>query len=187
MVTKKNKMLQTNSIFNYFNSTNLILKIHNIYLFIITAKNTNFFIPVLNNKNFDTVNLHSNNYQIKKKLNKNLSLNFFYSYFNIQWCHIGFKGKSYRIRAFNKSNKFTFNFGYSHWTKLKLEKHWKIFRKRRQRFYILGYFKKSFQLFKFFFRYIRIINRYTLRGLRLAKQPIKRRFGKISQHISSLH
>jgi hypothetical protein len=31
------------------------------------------------------------------------------------------------------------------------------------------------------------MNCYTLRGLRLKKQFVIRRFGKISQHISKLH
>ena len=36
-------------------------------------------------------------------------------------------------------------------------------------------------------RYIKEINRYTLRGLRVKKQKLKKRFGKISQMVSSLH
>ena len=45
----------------------------------------------------------------------------------------------------------------------------------------------AFDLYSQIFPNIKLINRYTKRGLRFKRQAIIRRFGKISQHISSLH
>jgi hypothetical protein len=43
------------------------------------------------------------------------------------------------------------------------------------------------QFFKRLLPKVRVYNPYTMRGLRLKKQAIIRRFGKISQHVSILH
>ncbi len=49
---------------------------------------------------------------------------------------------------------------------------------------------KSYRITKFFKKEIstiKVLNSYTKRGLRLRKQFIRRRFGKVSQVVSSLH
>ena len=103
------------------------------------------------------------------------------------WGKIVFKGKGYRIRCFRDNKKFTFNFGRSHWTKLKCKNLWYLFRFARQKFYISTLLLPDYLIFKKILQNIKKPNRYTLRGLRLKKQILKRRFGKISQYISSLH
>jgi hypothetical protein len=58
---------------------------------------------------------------------------------------------------------------------------------RRQNYMCI--IKKYSQLknFKKKIKFIKLLNVYTKRGLRLKKQFIRRRFGKISQVVSSLH
>jgi len=49
---------------------------------------------------------------------------------------------------------------------------------------------KNYDDYKFFktdLKFYKALNVYTKRGLRLKKQYIKKRFGKISQVVSSLH
>lgn len=111
----------------------------------------------------------------------------FLSYFLIlKWSRVMFKGKGFRVRLYRKSGKVVLNFGYSHWTRLKFGESWNFFKLRRQNYL---FFSTIDLFFINFCRKIlvRKLNRYTQRGLRLKKQIIKRRFGKISQYISSLH
>lgn len=102
------------------------------------------------------------------------------------WSRVVFKGKGYRMRKFKKKKKITFNFGHSHWTKLSWKTPYLQFiRKKRQNqlffcFSYVLYTQLGLQL-----QELRRINRYTKRGLRLKKQQIRRRFGKISQMISA--
>lgn len=108
------------------------------------------------------------------------------SFINL-WARIIFKGKGFRIRNFQTDLKLTFNFGYSHWTKLKLYKKWFFWKIRRQSYMIVTADYSSLKIFNNTLPKIKLMNKYTQRGLRLKKQCIVRRFGKISQYISSLH
>ena len=134
-------------------------------------------------KDFDYFNknsIHIKNYKLIYKIN--------YIYLFILKCNrISFKGKGYRVRIFRKKKKITFNFGHSHWTKLKTYSTWDFFKFRRQRYLFAGCHNKLYLIFSNKLSKIRTMNRYTLRGLRMKKQAIKQRFGKISQYISSLH
>lgn len=179
-------MLQTNSVFNFFNLNVNVYELNKTKFLVFKGQNVLFYLS-FEKSIFDIFNNHFSSYRYKKRLNKSLMFTYFYNFFFIYWFHISFKGKSYRIRAFKKVKRFTFNLGYSHWTRLKLNKFWKIMKRRRQKYVLFTETRMNKVLFGFFFRYLREMNRYTLRGIRLSKQPIKRRFGKISQHISSLH
>ncbi len=98
------------------------------------------------------------------------------------------RGKAYRVRLFKKNNKFTLNFGYSHWCKLLYkEDYFKFFKIKRQNYVVL--FNTRWEAFylKYIFSKLRIYNKYTRRGIRLKKTPYIKRFGKISQVNSSLH
>lgn len=49
---------------------------------------------------------------------------------------------------------------------------------------------KNYEFYKFIktdLKFFKKLNSYTKRGLRLRKQYIQKRFGKISQVVSSLH
>lgn len=113
---------------------------------------------------------------------------FFFKTFSLHWFRVSFKGKGYRLRKFKKHNKVTLNFGHSHWAKLILERGLFFFKKIRRQNYICSV--KSYSAFKELrkgFKVFKRLNPYTKRGLRLKKQFIRKRFGKISQVVSSLH
>lgn len=159
------------------NNVCIYTKSYKISIFRINKKYLIYYI--LGNSNL--------NYYVNFKLTNPKYFNKFIHYLIPYWGKIIFKGKGYRIRCFRKNKKFTFNFGRSHWTKLKLDNFWFLFRFARQKFYITTISLTNYLKFKKCLQNIKKPNRYTLRGLRLKKQIIRRRFGKISQYISSLH
>lgn len=183
------KVLQTGSIFNFYNSGELILshKLSSNKIFFFKGNNICLWLSAPRDCRLDSLNNHASGYKRSTSLKPLVSLRVIAPCFLIQWAHISFRGKSFRVRNFCRFNKFTFNFGYSHWTKLKLSVFWSFFKRRRQRYVIFTYSIKDFKYFTRFFPNIRRYNCYTMRGLRLKKQPIVRRFGKISQHVSILH
>lgn len=180
-------MLQRNSFFNYFNQILNLKKTKKTKIAKIIIKNAEVYVALPDERVWDNYNLQGTYVKNTKKIYKTVSENYFYNNFFIKWGRVVFKGKSYRIRNFKKNNKFTFNFGYSHWTRLKLFKNWQCFKRKRQNHVVFTYTLKDFLYFSRFLPYVRFMNCYTLRGLRLKKQFVIRRFGKISQHISKLH
>jgi hypothetical protein len=149
----------------------------NVYIYEYFLKKGFKFIYACFNDNV-TVSRHS-----FKKFNKFLSTTLMW-----HWIRIAFKGKGYRMRKFQKSIKLTLNFGHSHWAKVGFDGHYFWIRKMRRQNYmciIKGY--KNLRGAKLELKYIRRLNKYTKRGLRLRKQFLQRRFGKISQVVSSLH
>jgi hypothetical protein len=136
----------------------------------------NFFY-LLNKKNFYVdvkASLISHKYYVAT---------YVYFFSRIIW-----RGKAYRVRLFKKNNKFTFNFGYSHWTKLIYDSSKFLFYKLGRQNYLVLYHTREQQheLFSLFSN-IRKMNKYTKRGIRVKKLPYIRRFGKISQVNSSSH
>lgn len=108
--------------------------------------------------------------------------------YTLHWMRVSFKGKGYRLRKFKKFNKVTLNFGHSHWARLSLLVGCFFFKKFKRQNYIC--IAKTYSLYKGFknsLKFFKKLNSYTKRGLRLKKQFIRRRFGKISQVVSSLH
>lgn len=118
-----------------------------------------------------------------RKLNK-----FILKTFSLHWMRISFRGKGYRLRKFKTFSKVTLNFGHSHWAKLALVSDIYFFKKLRRQNYLC--FVKGYDFYKYLkldMKIFKALNVYTKRGLRLKKQFIKKRFGKISQVVSSLH
>lgn len=141
-------------------------------------KINNFIILVLNS---------GGHCYTQKKFIKKLQHFFTYT-FLMYYLRIVWRGKAYRIRFFKKSNKFTFNFGHSHWYKLTYDKQYiSFFRLKRQSY--LVYFADKMKKLKLekLFNSIRIYNKYTKRGIRVKKTSYIKRFGKISQVNSVLH
>lgn len=104
------------------------------------------------------------------------------------WFKMTFRGKGFRVRKFLKNRKITFNFGRSHWTKVYIPNNYTLVIKIRRQNYIFMMFKfKPYLYLRSLLRLVKPINCYTKRGLRLKKQVIGKRFGKVSQMISSLH
>lgn len=127
------------------------------------------------------------NTNIKNKNYQTYLYNFFKSSFIIMWTRVVFRGKGFRTRNFQKELKLTFNFGHSHWDKVKFYRWFFFFKLKRQNYLILSVLLEKLYLFEWLLSRVRVINRYTNRGLRIKKQPIIRRFGKISQVVSLLH
>lgn len=108
--------------------------------------------------------------------------------FSMHWMRISFRGKGYRLRKFKKLSKVTLNFGHSHWAKIVLNRVLYFFKKiKRQNYICLAKTYSNYKFFKNNIKFFKSLNIYTKRGLRLKKQYIKKRFGKISQVVSSLH
>lgn len=108
--------------------------------------------------------------------------------FSLHWMRVSFRGKGYRLRKFKTFSKVTLNFGHSHWAKLALLPDIFFFKKLRRQNYLC--FMKGYDFYKQLkleMKIFKALNTYTKRGLRLKKQYIKKRFGKISQVVSSLH
>ena len=123
------------------------------------------------------------NIKYKKRLKFFFRETFVSFYLRLIW-----RGKAYRVRFFKKSQKFTFNFGHSHWYKLFYNKNnFQFYRMRRQSYLVTYYNKFEYLILRDLFNGIRAYNHYTKRGIRLKKTFFKQRFGKISQVNSILH
>ena len=157
----------------------LTIKLTDKYLNNILIKKINNFLLIL---------FINNIHAFIKKKHWNLWKNYFTYTFILYFLRIIWRGKAYRVRLFKKHQKFTFNFGHSHWYKMiyfktKLE----FFRLRRQNYIVFIQNRFDLKRVKAFFNGIRTYNKYTRRGIRLKKSPYIRRFGKISQVNSILH
>lgn len=98
---------------------------------------------------------------------------------------IRYHGKGYKIRKCNKLSKLTCRFGKSHWTKVFFnQKNIIIKRTKKNTYTIFTLKKKNFFSLKKLVLEIKGISRYTKRGIRLSRQGVKKRFGKVSQASS---
>lgn len=189
-------MLQVIGGGNTFKFLKHIYKVKNGYISINTFKSTygsnkvSLYIPLKSYKEFDSFNkIKTCNIanSIKKNVNYIHIKNFFKNSFIAIWTRIVFRGKGFRIRNFRKDLKLTFNFGHSHWDKVKFYKWWYFFKLRRQSYVVISLYVGIVRLFEQLLSTVKVVNRYTNRGLRIKRQPIIRRFGKISQVVSLLH
>lgn len=146
----------------------------------------NFKIKQINNIFFIILNYqekHYKNTKFVKKYKKYFIHTFVIFYYRIIW-----RGKAYRVRFFKKYNKFTFNFGHSHWNKLIYNKlDFNFYKIGRQNYIIMFKHRLQINYVTKTFNNLRIMNKYTKRGIRIKQTPYIRRFGKISQVNSSLH
>ncbi len=101
--------------------------------------------------------------------------------FSFNWLRLTWRGKTYIVYFFKKKQIYSFRFGFSHWSKLRYTLNYNSFKFNRQSyfFYCIGY--KSYKILRNYIKSIKLINKYTKRGLRVKKQSFVRRFGKISQ------
>lgn len=96
-----------------------------------------------------------------------------------------YQGKGYKIKKFNRLSKITFRFGKSHWTKVVYNKKiLQIKRTKKNAYCCVSIKNKTFLNFKQLIKKIKGINKYTKRGVRLTRQLVKKRFGKVSQASS---
>jgi len=166
---------------SYLPHTSLIL--NNSFLVYIYYLSDFYFIYTINfYNNYNPLNNAGDWHQKYPSLKYNLI-----NLLKLYWHRVMFKGKGFRVRIFGQNNKITLNFGYSHWTKLKFFNFWTFFKLHRQNYLTFTSSKSDSEHFRCIIPKIKVMNRYTLRGLRLKRQTIKKRFGKISQYVSSLH
>lgn len=169
-------------------------------LIFLKKKNNNNLTIILYNKNIsitlacnNTVKLDLESYCIKIKKNKNdnifnLNYNFnevnkylktFELYFFIK---IKFKGKGFKIKFNKKLKLIKFYFGRSHITFVKLKKI-KLKKITKYKFLLkslnLAKLKKNSSKIT----YIKPVNLYTLRGIRMSRQLIRKRKGKKSSYM----
>lgn len=153
---------------------------------LIRSSTEKIVLKKINNISFFLLNYKQNLFKQPFYINK--LTNYFVHSYVIYFLRIVWRGKAFRIRYFKKYNKFTFNFGHSHWVKLLfLPEIFNFFKTRRQSY--LSIFKERLNIFELVssFNNLRQMNKYTKRGIRIKTTPYIRRFGKISQVNSSLH
>lgn len=105
----------------------------------------------------------------------------------LSWDFLKFKyhGKGYKIKKFNTLGKLTFRFGKSHWTKaLYNPSLYNIRRTKKNTYCVLNSQNLKLNFLLQILKNVKGVNRYTKRGVRLTRQSIKKRFGKISQASS---
>ena len=148
-------MILSNSVVNFFNRNAVVLQHQETRNIITTSfcKKSKLLtaVPVIH---WDSLNFSYSNMFLKKTNQKKLFLKFFYNCFIFQWARVNYRGKSFRVRNFCNNNKFTMNFGYSHWTKLKLLQNWAFFKKKRQHFIVYTFTLKDFNYFLRFWPHI---------------------------------
>ena len=92
-----------------------------------------------------------------------------------------YSGKGLKIKKANKQEQILFNLGSSHISKLLFNKKVaRVFRTRKNTYTFLSY-RAQQPLTPALMKRVRPFNKYTKRGVRLSRQPIARRFGKVSQ------
>lgn len=105
----------------------------------------------------------------------------------IKWIFKKFKyhGKGYKVKKFNSLSKITFRLGKSHWTKVLFNQN-KITIKRTKKntYTCITTNRYSLSRLQIMVKKIKGANIYTKRGLRLNRQTLKKRFGKVSQASS---
>lgn len=147
-----------------------------------------YSITLVKNKKKIKIDLESYSIKINLDINYNNNLNFkqinkflktFEVYFFIK---IKFKGKGFKIKFNKKLKIIKFYFGRSHMTFFKLKKI-KLKKITKYKFILknLNFTKLKTNASKI--TKIKPINVYTLRGIRLAKQIIRKRKGKKSSYI----
>lgn len=144
-----------------------------------------FFTPSI--QCFDSLNTLTSCYRVQNAPKTLYTLFKISKLFFIFWRRVAFRGKSFRVRNFKPLLRVILNFGHSHKTHLYLNAVWSFLKKRRQSYVWFTMCERTFKCLLRFLPRIKVYNRYTMRGLRFKKQAIVRRFGKLSQHISSLH
>ena len=121
----------------------------------------------------------------KSKINNTYLFFLFKNKFKWIFNKFKYRGKGFKVKKFNRLSKITFRFGKSHWTKLIYNKKKLIVKRTKKNTYCCISIKKNiFYNFKLLIKKIKGVNKYTKRGVRLTRQLLKKRFGKISQASS---
>jgi len=150
--------------------------------------NNLYSVNLVNNKKNIRINLES--YSIRMKFGYNFDNNYniklfnnfiktFESYFFLK---IKFKGKGFKIKFNKKLKLIKFYFGRSHITFFKL-KTLKLKKITKYKFLLKNLNFNKLKKKASEMTYIKPVNVYTLRGIRLSRQFIRKRKGKKSSYI----
>lgn len=150
--------------------------------------NNLYSINLVNNKKNIKINLES--YSIKLKFSYNydnnfnikLLTNFIKTFENYFFLKIKFKGKGFKIKFNKKLKLIKFYFGKSHITFFKL-KTLKLKKITKYKFLLKNLNFNKLKKKASEMTYIKPVNVYTLRGIRLSRQFISKRKGKKSSYI----
>lgn len=165
MENKKNKNDLTIILYNNVYLLNLIFKKKNIKIDL-----ESYCLKFKHSANGD------NNVNFKRA---NTFLKTFESYFFVK---IKFKGKGFKIKFNKKLKLIKFYFGRSHMTFFKLNKI-KLKKVTKYKFVLKGLNFSKLKRKSSEITWIKPVNVYTLRGIRLSKQIIRKRKGKKSSYI----
>lgn len=150
--------------------------------------NNLYSITLVNKKKKIKIDLESYAILMNKEINFNNNLNFkqinkflktFEFYFFIK---IKFKGKGFKIKFNKKIKLIKFYFGRSHITFFKLKKI-KLKKITKYKFILKNLNLSKLKTNSIKITKIKPVNVYTLRGIRLSKQIIRKRKGKKSSYI----
>jgi len=195
-------MIKSKNIFYTTILTNFLLvkTPYNVFIINVLKKKIKTKINFKNktNKKNYIINNTANIFNFFLSLNKTLHINknnFVTTYKNIlfllkyklKWNFkkIKYRGKGFKVKKFNQLSKITFRLGKSHWTKLLYNNFCIIIKRTKKNTYCFISIKnKIFIGLKKTITKIKGVNKYTKRGLRLTRQFIQKRFGKISQASS---
>lgn len=150
--------------------------------------NSTHTINILGDKKKTKIDLES--YSIKIKFNFNydnnynvkLFNNFIKTFENYFFLKIKFKGKGFKIKFNKKLKLIKFYFGKSHITFFKLKKI-KLKKITKYKFMLKNLNFSKLKKKASEMTYIKPVNVYTLRGIRLSRQFISKRKGKKSSYI----
>lgn len=184
------------------NSKSIVLQQQNIFYWCLRLQNKKY-IPLPYNLNqykttiilpiagpvFKTLNLNvlGNRHQKITNIDVNAASNKYFSKYLRTVCLWNFKkikyhGKGYKIRKNNKFKKLTCRFGRSHWTKVIFNNRLLVIRRtKKNTFTFISLNSKIFNQLRSIVLAIKGVSKYTKRGIRLTRQPLKRRYGKVSQ------
>lgn len=150
--------------------------------------NINYNLTMVFKKRSIRIDLETYCIRFKMEPNTNNNLNFkkinnflktFESYFFVK---IKFKGKGFKIKFNKKLKLIKFYFGKSHITIFKLKKI-KLKKVTKYKFVLKGLNFSKLKRKASEITWIKPVNVYTLRGIRLSKQLIRKRKGKKSSYI----
>lgn len=153
--------------------------------------NKNISITLLGKISSVRIDLESYCLKFKKPQNTdNIYSNYFFNEFNKYlktfeiyfFFKIKFKGKGFKIKFTKKIKLIKFFFGRSHITFYKLKKI-KLKKINKYKFIIKSFNLSKLKKIASKITYIKTVNLYTLRGIRISRQFISKRKGKKSSYI----
>lgn len=176
------------SIFNFFDLVLLKSKLNYIFYSYTNTYYTNlaYILPKIKaftvyfNEQMNTILTERWQFSTVRTLFYNSLFKFWKQFYIVSYAKIRYKGKGYKLYL-KKENRIFFQFGLSHkWYVHDTNSHFFFLTKGKMLF--LGLNKKIFYDFLFKLIRSRYLNIFTARGLRLSRQVVFKKVGKISAY-----